>query len=94
VVKRFTTRTKQRDLALQSLEEALMDDADRERRDLLHAQYRTVLHTLAIRTDDTGLRLVAFDPVTGDPLPLAAMSDLQRAAFEWHEQTARPPVGR
>ncbi len=62
------------------LDEALLDDDERERRDAEAAALRDAFNSMRVRLADDG-SLVAYD-AENDVLDVTAMTELQRRAFE------------
>lgn len=80
VEQRIKTLTKQRIDAQEALDEALIDDDERTKREAEDKAFREAINTMDIKGSADGHSLRAFTK-DGDPLDVADMTPAQRAAF-------------
>jgi hypothetical protein len=84
VTARIKLLTQQKATALRALEDALITDDERIKREAEHQTFREALRTMTIQGSSDGRSLVAFTK-DGDPLPRSSMTTLQQKAFDWNE---------
>lgn len=86
---RIKTLTQQRADAQSALDETLIDDDARAKREAEDKVFYAALNTMDLKGDGTGTGLVAFTK-DGDVLPVSDMTPAQRKAFERFEAAQRP----
>ena len=87
VERRISKLAQQRQAAQAALDEALIDDDARVKRDAESAQYRDAFNAMRVKVGADG-SLVAYRDDGGE-LPRAEMTPLQRAAIERIDATFR-----
>jgi hypothetical protein len=82
VEQRIKKLSKQRAAAHAALDEALLDDDARAKRDAESAELREAFNTMHVTSSADGVSLVAYKKDDGSVLELSAMTPKQRTAFE------------
>lgn len=89
VEQRIKVTTKQRAAAQTALDVLLRTDAEKAQQEATDTVFYDTMNTMRLRNGSDGKSLVAFT-LDGDPLPVADMTEQQRAAFARFEAAAFP----